>query len=376
MGQGDPLELAIRTLETEDLESLSPEDLGEDLIRLEDISRSFEAERARRLGVFDERKGHVLFDHPSTVSFLRHNARMSGSRANRLVSMARMARKFRSTYLSGKYGQISTDQAHQLFRAAGQMPDKYPDAEPVLLEIVGDTLEETRQILDYWRHSVDKAGVVIAEELQLERRRLDVSRKANGMVSGSFEMTTLAGETLMTALDALLSPPGEDDNRTPSQRRHDAMEDLTRSYLEDTKTSDVGGEKPHLNIHVDLDALQGLAGGLHETETGQVLTVDAVRQLACDSSLHRIVLEGESEVLDVGRKTRVIPTALRRAVIARDRHCTHQGCDRPARWCDVHHKIHWADGGETCLENLRLLCRFHHSLTHQDTEELVEARSI
>ena len=75
----------------------------------------------RRLGVFDERKGYVLFDHPSTVSFLRHNARMSGTRANRLVSMARMARKFRSTYLSWKYGQVSTDQAHQLFRAAEQM---------------------------------------------------------------------------------------------------------------------------------------------------------------------------------------------------------------------------------------------------------------
>ncbi len=88
---------------------------------LEDISRSFEAERVRRLGVFDERKGYVLFDHPSTVSFLRHNARMSGTRANLLVSMARMARKFRSTYLSWKHGQISTDQAHQLFRAAEQM---------------------------------------------------------------------------------------------------------------------------------------------------------------------------------------------------------------------------------------------------------------
>ena len=69
MGKGDPLKLAIRTLETEDLESLWPEDLGEDLIRLEDISRSFEAERARRLGVFDERKGHVLFGHARPFRF-------------------------------------------------------------------------------------------------------------------------------------------------------------------------------------------------------------------------------------------------------------------------------------------------------------------
>ena len=290
--------------------------------------------------------------------------------------MARMARKFRSTYLSWKYGQISTDQAEHLFKAAEQMPDKYPDAEAVLLEIVGDTPEETRQILDYWRHSVDKPGVAIEEELQMERRRLDVSRKANGMVSGSFEMTSLAGETFMTALDALMPPPVDSDNRTPSQRRHDAMEDLGRSYLEGTETPDVGGEKPHLNIHVDLDALQGLAGGLHETETGHVLTVEAVRQLACDSSLHRLVLDGESEIIDVGRRTRVIPTALRRAVIARDRHCTYKGCDRPARWCDVHHKIHWADGGETCLDNLCLLCRFHHTLMHQEVDELVGARSI
>ena len=57
MGKGGALDLAIRALETEDIESLPPEDLGEDLVRLEDISRSFEAERARRLGVFDERKG-------------------------------------------------------------------------------------------------------------------------------------------------------------------------------------------------------------------------------------------------------------------------------------------------------------------------------
>jgi hypothetical protein len=362
IGKGDALDLAIRALEIEDLESLPPEDLGEDLIRLEDLAQSFEAERARRLGVFDERKGYVLFGHVSSVAFRRHHARISGSRAKLLVSVARAARRFRSTFLSWKYGQISTDQAQQLFRASEQMADKYPDTEAVLLEIVGDTPEETRQILDYWRHSLDKPGVAIDEELQLQRRRLNVSRKANAMVAGTFEMTSLAGESFMTVLDALMPPSSETDTRTPSQRRHDALEDLSRGYLEGAETSDVGGEKPHLNIHVDLDALRGLAGGLHETETGHVLTIDAIRQLACDSSLHRLVMNGESEIIDVGSCTRVIPSALRRAVIARDRHCTYKECDRPARWCDVHHKIHWADGDETCLDNLCLLCRFHHTL--------------
>ncbi|MGA7096087.1 MAG: DUF222 domain-containing protein, partial [Acidimicrobiia bacterium] len=126
------------------------------------------------------------------------------------------------------------------------------------------------------------------------------------------------------------------------------------------------GEKPHLSVVADLDALQGVAGGLHETETGQVLTVSQIRALACDSSVSRIVLNPDSEIIDIGRKTRVIPTALRRAIIIRDGHCTWQGgCDRPARWCDIHHDQHWADGGETSLHNCRLLCRYHHTLTHQ-----------
>ncbi|HJR88461.1 MAG TPA: HNH endonuclease [Acidimicrobiia bacterium] len=78
-----------------------------------------------------------------------------------------------------------------------------------------------------------------------------------------------------------------------------------------------------------------------------------------------MIMGPSSEPLDVGRKTRVIPPALRRAVMVRDRHCQHPGCDRPARWCDVDHIIPWWQGGETKLSNLQLLCRFHHSLKHK-----------
>jgi hypothetical protein len=116
----------------------------------------------------------------------------------------------------------------------------------------------------------------------------------------------------------------------------------------------------------DLEALAGIAGGLHENEDGRVMTLAEIRKLACDSSVSRILLGAESEVIDVGRKTRIIPAALRRAIIARDRHCTWPGgCDRGPRWCDIHHVQHWADGGGTRPDNLTLLCRYHHTLTHQ-----------
>jgi hypothetical protein len=369
MGKGDALGLAIRCLEAEDLDDLPVESVGESLIHLEGHIQQLEVERCRRIANFDDREGHNVLGHPSVIAFLKDRCRMAGGRAKRLVSVARAARRFKSTFLSWKYGQISTDQAELLFRVSEQMPDKYPDAENVLLEIVGDTPEETRQILDYWKHTVDKPGVIIENELQSQRRRLDYTRRANGMIEGDFALTETAGEAFVTALDALMPPPDANDERTPSQCRADALEDLSRSFLEGTETPEVGGEKPHLNIHVDLNALQGVAGGLHETEDGHVLGVDTVRQLACDASVTRIVFGPESEILDVGRKTRVIPAGLRRAVIARDRHCTYKGCGRSARWCDVHHIVFWADGGETVLDNLCLLCRYHHTLIHREQAE-------
>jgi hypothetical protein len=86
--------------------------------------------------------------------------------------------------------------------------------------------------------------------------------------------------------------------------------------------------------------------------------------LACDCSITRIILGSDSEVLDVGRKTRVWTPAQRRAIIARDRHCQAEGCDRDPRWCDIHHIDHWADHGETNITKGILLCRWHHTKEH------------
>ena len=372
MTRGERLPIIIPRLV--DPEAVSADERDEQLMLLEAARTSLDVEWTYTLAVSDAEADHDLFGYPSTIAYLKDRCRMAGGRARRYVSMARTAHRFRATLLSWKHRQISSDQAELLFRAAERMPDKYPDAEHVLIEIAGDTSDETRKILDYWRHSVDRPGLQADLEAQLQRRRLDVTRKTNGMVAGSFEMPSLAGETLLTALDALMQPTDTTDDRTPSQRRCDALEDMARSFLEGTETPQVGGEKPHLNLHVDLAALRDEPGVLHETETGHVLDPETIRQLACDSSVSRIVWGPESEIIDVGRKTRVIPAALRKAVIVRDRHCTWPGCDRDPRWCDIHNITHWADGGETNLDNLRLLCRYHHTMIHQEDDQRVDAR--
>ncbi len=251
-----------------------------------------------------------------------------------------------------------------MFKAAERTPDKFPEAENVLLELVGDGVEDTRRVLDYWRSDVDLPGVVLDAEDQLKRRFFDITRRHNGMLDGKFSLPTLEGEGLLTAVDALMPPPAEEDERTTTQRRADALGDLARGFLEGSESPAVGGERPHITIHVDLAGLLGQPGGMHETEDGFVLDPFAVSQLACDASVTRVVFGPNSEVLDVGRKTRVVPAGLRRAVVARDRHCVRRGCNRSAKWADVHHIIFWVDGGETEIDNLCLLCRYHHTQIH------------
>jgi len=347
-----------------DKEASSVDELDDHILLLEAARHRLDVEWCESLGVFEERGGHDLFGYPSLVAYLKDRARMAGARANRYVSVARAARRFRSTFKSWKQNLISTDQAGLLFRAAERVPDEYPAAEEVLLEIVGDTVAETRKVIDYWTATVNRPGKGSDLESQMLRRRFDYSRRANGMVEGEFALTSTAGEALITALDAMTPPPAPDDDRTATQRRHDGFEDLVDGFLTGSSPPDVGGERPHVNVMVDINGLQGLPGGVHESEAGHVLDIETVRVLACDSSVNRIVWDGESEILDVGRRTRTVPAALRRAVIARDRHCVWKGCTRSARWADIHHLISWADGGTTELTNLCLLCRYHHTLIH------------
>lgn len=95
-----------------------------------------------------------------------------------------------------------------------------------------------------------------------------------------------------------------------------------------------------------------------EIESGPRLAPDMVRRIACDSSLIQVTEEYSGNPLDVGRRTRAVPPALRRTLRSRDRGCRLPGCNNH-RFIDAHHIRHWADGGGTSIENLVLLCRHH-----------------
>jgi hypothetical protein len=118
-------------------------------------------------------------------------------------------------------------------------------------------------------------------------------------------------------------------------------------------------------LHVDEETLRSDGeGGQSELEDGTRVSAETSRRLSCDAGLVRVHHAGDGGILDVGRRTRTIPPALRRALEVRDGGCRFPGCG--SRFTEGHHVKHWADGGETSLANCLLLCRHHHRLVHEE----------
>ncbi|GGN42868.1 hypothetical protein FHR83_007143 [Actinoplanes campanulatus] len=162
---------------------------------------------------------------------------------------------------------------------------------------------------------------------------------------------------------AELATTGE--TRTPGQRRADALVEVCRLILSGGALPGNGGDRPQIAITVEYDVLrQQLRSGT--LDSGEPVSVATVRRLACDARVLPLILDGDGQILDAGRTRRTATGTLRQALNVRDAGCTFPGCDRPARWCDAHHIVSWADGGPTDIANLTLLCGHHHRLVHDD----------
>jgi hypothetical protein len=154
------------------------------------------------------------------------------------------------------------------------------------------------------------------------------------------------------------------DPREHGARMWDALVDAARLLAGTDIAPESHGAKPRITVTVEHQALvDGVAAG-QVVDVGGSLSAGAVRRLACDAEILPMVLGSRSQILDVGRTSRLVTLGLWLALVARDRHCAFPGCTRPPVTCDAHHVTHWADGGGTSLDNLVLLCRQHHTTLH------------
>jgi hypothetical protein len=153
------------------------------------------------------------------------------------------------------------------------------------------------------------------------------------------------------------------DLRTSDQRRADALVEICR------RAAEAGGSAPAtakavVFVTMDWTDLKNRTGA-GTTVTGELLAPETVRRIACDASIVPVVLGSNSEVLNLGRTTRLATPKMLQALWIRDKGCTFPGCSRPPAWCDAHHVVSWCDGGPTDLGNMALLCPRHHTIVHQ-----------
>jgi len=152
------------------------------------------------------------------------------------------------------------------------------------------------------------------------------------------------------------------------QRRADALALMAESYLANPTGLLKGAERCQLVLHVQQDPGNkglGVQGGQGPNLEGRWLLPDSARRLACDASLLVVSEDATGNVLDIGRRSRIIPAAMARALSIRDGGCCQfPGCCA-SHYVEGHHIKHWADGGETKLDNLVTLCKYHHRELHK-----------
>lgn len=182
------------------------------------------------------------------------------------------------------------------------------------------------------------------------------------------------GAALKAAVEAHLEPYDVSGETSIAQRRADALTAIVDAATTAGASEGQATVVSNVVVHADLDLLCGDTDtGACHVEAGDRLALETLRRLACDCAVD-LVVEHDGEVLDVGRRTRTIPPAMRRAVLARDGHCVWPGC--ADRIIDVHHLEHWTEGGHTKLSNLGGLCKAHHWHAHEggfDIERLADA---
>jgi len=241
-------------------------------------------------------------------------------------------------------------------RALTRIAEPGNEAELVQMAFSMTAAQLERAVRAYRRVTTEEAAAL------QERAFFDFYWDEDGSLVLRGRLAPEDGALLVQALDAAhgVLREGGGGSAEPRQTNADAL--ATMADLALSGVDRAGGERHQVVVHVDDDALAGGGGGC-ELDDGPALAPETARRLSCDASVVE-VRERKGKPLSVGRKTRSVPPALRRALRRRDHGCRFPGCERQ-RFVDAHHIEHWVRGGETSLDNLVLLCRRHHRLVHE-----------
>ena len=313
---------------------------------------------------FDARAGWNEGSH-SCAHWLNWRTGLQLGAAREKVRVARALGDLPRLSAAMQRGELSYSKVRALTRVAT------PANEDDLLDFARcATAAQVERLARAWRR-VDRVAAAADERRRHDSRHLETWVDDDGMLVIRGRLSPEVGAVVRRALDAafdrLRRESADAADLSVGQRRADALGLVAESALAAALDRGMAGDRYQVVVHVDEETLRrDAAAGQSALEEADGLRVSAEtsRRIACDAA--RVVMRHDraGRVLDVGRKTRTISPALRRALSARDHQCGFPGCH--ARHCDAHHVRHWADGGSTSLDNLVLLCRRHHRAVHEE----------
>ncbi|WP_147915755.1 HNH endonuclease [Ruania zhangjianzhongii] len=280
--------------------------------------------------------------------------------------------------------------------------------------------DEFARLVKEWATRTDPGAADRSWREQTAQRELFISQVLDGTDIRGW-LGAEEGQLVSEALRAVIGTPSVDDERSPAQRRADALVQLCRSHLDSGDLQPGARIRPHIAITVDYATLERLinatrtggtacsgadAFGLPTTPVtpgndaghgpmipagldydllvgatpgtfanGTPIPHGQLAKLLCDGEFHRVVFGPEGEILDSGRTQRLFTAAQTRAIIARDRHCQYPGCTAPPGIGEIHHCLWWYHQGGTSTDNGILLCWWHHTVVHQRHLTITQQRN-
>jgi hypothetical protein len=349
----------------------------EDLSReIADLAAHLDAAAHRLLTCirqFDEAGGWYEQGAASCAHWLAWRIGLDSATAREKVRVARALGKLPAIDEAMRVGKLSYAKVRAVTRVAT------PDTEAKLLEVaVVATGAQLERLCRGYRRALGPDEGLAAEERSVRQRDLP-----GGLVKLEIVLAPDEADLVLRALDrarevahdetdasaetqkcndvqdvsAETSAPGS--NR-PS--RADGMVALAENFLAGNPATGNGGERFQVMIHVDQDPLAPDGVVAATLDDGVRVSAETFRRIACDCGV--VAVAGDGADLNIGRRVRSIPPAIRRALALRDRGCRFPGCTH-TRFLHGHHIQHWLHGGETSVTNLALLCTFHHHLVHE-----------
>lgn len=367
------------------------EDLGDEIATLAAHIHAATHRLLVLIAEFDRRGGWERAGHRSCAHWLAFRTGIDLGAAREKVRTAAVLTGLPRTGASMARGELSFSQVRALSRVATA------ENEGDLLELArGCTTAQLERIVRAWKRG-SRADEAALERERWQSRTLSVFPDDDGMYRVHGRLPAEVGALLMRAVEAAsdalyregCAEPGArpadgerpadgarpaDGERAAARRRADALGLLAERALaagfggggdaDDVPVSGTRAERYQVVVHVEAETLEAQGEpGRSQLEDGTRVSAETSRRIACDAGRVRVRRSADGSVLDVGRRTRTVPPALRRALDIRDGGCRFPGCG--LRFTDGHHIRHWADGGETTLANTLLLCRHHHRLVHE-----------